>query len=238
MNEKAVCYYRVSTNKQGISGLGLDAQKAEAKRYCESAGLKIIEEYAEVQSGGKNDRELIQKALEYCEVSSAKLVVAKLDRISRDVGFIDTLLKSGIKFVCADMPQANESMIQFMSVFAQYERTMASERTKAALARKKALATEKGESAGLGNPDMQAMRSKIPSDFRQKGVIAKKKKAAEREAKIRPYIKKAQSEGCKSLREIANWLNEHHVEASKGGKFHAVSVKRILDTHACNIIYT
>jgi DNA invertase Pin-like site-specific DNA recombinase len=230
MNIKAVCYYRVSTNKQGVSGLGLDAQKASAKQYCDAGSIKIIKEYSEVQSGGKNDREMIRQALEYCEITKAILVVAKLDRISRDVGFIDTLLKSGVKFVCADMPEANESMIQFMSVFAQYERKMSSERTKAALATKKTQAEKRGESAGLGNPDMKAMRSKIPSNFRQKGTLAKKKKATAWAAKIMPSIEEAQNKGCTSLRQIADWLNKNHIEASKGGKFQAVSVKRILDT--------
>lgn len=229
MQSKAVCYYRVSTNKQGISGLGLAAQREIADRYCINSGLEKIAEYEEIQSGGKNDREKIRKALEYCEVTKAVLVVAKLDRISRDVGFIDSLLKSGVKFVCADMPEANESMIQFMSVFAQYERKMASERTKAALASKKEQARKLGKDANLGNPDMKAMRSKIPADFRQKGTLAKQRKSSEWNAKILPLIEQAQNEGKVSLRQIADWLNEKHVEARKGGKFEANSVKRIIN---------
>jgi DNA invertase Pin-like site-specific DNA recombinase len=173
MSNLAICYYRVSTNKQGVSGLGLKTQQQIAHDYCEANGLIIIEEFEEVQSGGKNDRQKIQAALDRCYLCGAHLVVAKLDRISRDVGFVDALLKSGIKFVCADMPEANESMIQFLSVFAQYERRMASERTKAALAQKKAKALQLGEPLQLGSPDMEAMRSKKPDDFQKFGTAAR-----------------------------------------------------------------
>lgn len=230
MNNLAVCSYRVSTNKQGVSGLGLEAQKKLVLEYCVAHGLKIIEEFQEVQSGGKNEREKIRAALDQCFLSGARLVVAKLDRISRDVGFIDALLKSGTKFVCADMPEANESTIQFLSVFAQYERKMASERTKAALAEKKARAALRGESAGLGNPNMEEMRAKIPGNFRELGLAARKEKARNRVVKLQPLIELAKADGCKNLRSIASWLNDRHIGTSRGKQFTATAVKRITDS--------
>lgn len=232
MSNLAICYYRVSTNKQGISGLGLESQRRLAHDYCHANGLQIIEEFEEVQSGGKNDREKIQEALDRCYLCGAKLVVAKLDRISRDVGFIDALLKSGIKFVCADMPQANESMIQFLSVFAQYERRMASERTKAALAQKKSKAAMNGEPLRLGNPDMEKMRSKRPDNFQKLGTAARQSKFRERASKLFPLIEEAQQEGCKSLRQIAGWLNERHIRSTQGAKFNATTVRRLLSLQA------
>lgn len=228
MSNLAICYYRVSTNKQGVSGLGLKAQRKIAQDYCEANGLTIIEEFEEVQSGGKNDRQKIQAALDRCYLCDARLVVAKLDRISRDVGFIDALLKSGIKFVCADMPEANESMIQFLSVFAQYERRMASERTKAALAQKRAKALQLGETLQLGNPDMEAMRSKRPDNFQKLGTAARHSKSKDRALKLMPLIDEAKRSGCESLRQIANWLNERHVRSARGAKFNATTVKRAL----------
>jgi DNA invertase Pin-like site-specific DNA recombinase len=229
MNRLAICYYRVSTSKQGTSGLGLEAQRTLARDYCYGKGLVIIEEFEEVQSGGANDRTKVREALDRCELSGARLVVAKLDRISRDVGFIDMLLKSGTTFVCADMPEANESMIQFLSVFAQYERRMASERTKAALAQKKQRAAQKGEPAGLGNPNMAKMRKHIPGNLQALGTAARMAKSAERMLKIRPLIEQAKKDGCGSLRSVAEWLNERHIQTTKGKPFTATAVKRIID---------
>lgn len=229
MNKLAICYYRVSTDKQGVSGLGLEAQRRVARDYCHGQGLTIIEEFHEVQSGGKNDREKIREALDRCYLSGAKLVVAKLDRISRDVGFIDMLLKSGTTFVCADMPEANESMIQFLSVFAQYERKMASERTRAALAQKKERAIQKGEVAGLGNPDMAKMRENVPKGLQAMGTAVRKAKSTERMLKIRPLIEQARENGCATLRSVAEWLNQKHIQTAKGRPFTAMAVKRIID---------
>ncbi|MBB1488655.1 recombinase family protein [Oceanospirillum sediminis] len=145
---KAVIYIRVSTRKQEITGLGIEAQRRIATDFCQSRQWEVTREFIEVQSGGRNDREMIREALEQCELTGSVLVVAKLDRISRDVGFIDQLQKSNVRFVCADMPEANQTMIQFMAVFAAYERKMASERTRAALEGKE----------GLGNPNTTAER--------------------------------------------------------------------------------
>ena len=227
MCTKAVCYYRVSTDKQGESGLGLEAQRQATESYCKAAGLEIVESYTEVVSGTKNDREEITEALKRVEVSGdCKLVVAKLDRFSRDVGFIDQLLKSGVKFVCADMPDANQSMIQFMSVFAQYEARMASERTKAALAQKKA------QGVKLGNPNLAEARAKVDvKAANRKANDIKKKKANEYALKMVEPIERAMNEGCDSLQKIASWLNHHHFTTERGAKFTATTVRRMIHRH-------
>ena len=224
MCTKAVCYYRVSTDKQGESGLGLEAQRQATESYCKSAGLEIVDSKTEVVSGTKNDREELTEALNRVEVSGdCKLVVAKLDRISRDVGFIDQLLKSGVKFVCADMPEANQSMIQFMSVFAQYEARMASERTKAALAQKK----EQG--VKLGNPRLAEARAKVDvKAANRKANDIKKRKADEYALKMKGPIGEAVNDGCDSLQKIANWLNLHHFTTDRGAKFTATTVRRMI----------
>jgi DNA invertase Pin-like site-specific DNA recombinase len=217
---KAIIYTRVSTNKQGVSGLGLESQLDIANQYCEQNELLIIETYTEIQSGGKNDREMIKEALRRCELTGALLVVAKLDRISRDIGFIDQLQKSNIRFVCADMPEANESMINFMSVFAQYERKMASVRTKAALAAKKK------QGAKLGTNNLTKDGASKGRDIASKVI---KEKANERASLVCTDISRAIAEGFTSLRQIATYLNDNHIMTPRGKKWTASSVKNTKD---------
>lgn len=221
----AVCYYRVSTTKQGVSGLGIEAQKESAANYCKQHGLDIIDEFEEVQSGGKNDREMIAAALRKCKLTHSRLVVAKLDRISRDIGFIDELQKSGIKFVCADMPEANDTMIQFMSVFAQYERKMASDRTKAALAAKK----EQG--VKLGSPQLDKARQAIPADTLERANAARSQKAIEWSSDVLQEIEIAAAEGCTSFKQIADWLNSKGIKTRRGKEYSPTAVKRVVDRH-------
>ena len=225
MCTRAVVYYRVSTDKQGISGLGLEAQRNAAETYCKREDLTIVAEYEEVVSGTKNDREKLLDALRRVEVSGdCKLVVAKLDRISRDVGFIDRLQKSGVKFVCADMPEANQTMLTFMSVFAQYEARMASERTKVALAAKKA------QGVKLGNPKLSEARAKVDKvAASRKGNDTKTKKANEYASKMVSFIKEAQDSGASTLKQIATYLNERGITTARGKAYTATAVKRMME---------
>lgn len=133
--QKFVAYYRVSTERQGRSGLGLEAQKATVKRFAGHG--EIIAEYKDVESGKRSDRPELLKAIADCRATGATLLVAKLDRLSRSVSFIFALLDSKIDFVCADMPQANTLTIGIIASLAQYERELISQRTKSALAAKK-----------------------------------------------------------------------------------------------------
>ena len=131
--EQYIAYYRVSTQKQGNSGLGLEAQRSDVSRFVERGGT-LIADYQDIESGKKNDRPNLIKAIEECKKRNATLLIAKLDRLSRNASFIFTLHDSKIKFVCCDMPDANSITIGIMAVLAQDERERTSQRTKAALA--------------------------------------------------------------------------------------------------------
>lgn len=140
--DKYITYLRVSTKKQGVSGLGLEAQRESVKQF---AGARtIVQEYVEVESGKNNRRPQLMQALAHARKAKAILLIAKLDRLSRNVAFVANLLDAKIKFVAVDMPEADETMLLMRSVFAQWERKQASERTKAALAAAKARGVKLG----------------------------------------------------------------------------------------------
>jgi len=128
-----VSYLRVSTDKQGQSGLGLEAQRAAVGAFLASAGGRLIKDYVEVESGRKNDRPKLTAALAHAKATGATLIIAKLDRLSRNVAFIANLMESGVDFVAADMPLANKLTIHVLAAVAEHEREMISERTKRAL---------------------------------------------------------------------------------------------------------
>ena len=144
---KFVSYLRVSTKRQGESGLGLEAQRRAVEDFLNGGNWQLVKEHVEVESG-KHDhnRPALHAALEACKVYGATLVIAKLDRLSRDAHFLLGLQKAGVKFVAADMPEANEMVVGIMALVAQAERRMISERTKAALQAAKARGVR------LGNP--------------------------------------------------------------------------------------
>lgn len=142
---KYIAYYRVSTQKQGISGLGLEAQRSDVSKFL-SRGGELFAEHQDIESGKKNDRPNLIRAIEECKKQEATLLIAKLDRLSRNASFILTLRDSKVDFVCCDMPDANSLTIGIMAILAQDERERTSQRTKAALAELK----RKG--VKLGNP--------------------------------------------------------------------------------------
>lgn len=142
---KAVLYSRVSTDRQGKSGLGLEAQQAAMTAWVKSNKAEVLEEFVEVESGKKSDRPELAKALKLAKRQKATLVIAKLDRLSRNASFLLSLRDSGVEFVCTDMPEANRLTIGIMAVMAEHEREMISERTKAAMAAKKARCEATGE---------------------------------------------------------------------------------------------
>jgi DNA invertase Pin-like site-specific DNA recombinase len=142
-----VAYYRVSTTKQGESGLGLEAQREAVARHL---GTSLLAEFTEVESGKRSvNRPQLLAALDMCKRKKATLLIAKLDRLARNVHFISGLLESGVEFVAADNPHANKMTIQLLAVFGEFEREQISARTKAALAAAKARGTV------LGNPRWQ-----------------------------------------------------------------------------------
>jgi DNA invertase Pin-like site-specific DNA recombinase len=127
---KFVAYFRVSTDKQGKSGLGLDAQRHAVQQYLNGGTWSLIGEFTEIESGKRNERPELEKALTICKRQKAKLVIAKLDRLSRNLAFIATLMESGVQFVAVDNPHANKLTVHILAAVAQHEREMIAQRTK------------------------------------------------------------------------------------------------------------
>ena len=128
-----VAYYRVSTDRQGRSGLGLESQRADVLDFINGGAANLIAEFTEVESGKRNDRPELEKALALCRKEKAKLVIAKLDRLARNVAFISNLMESGVDFVAVDMPDANRLTVHILAAVAEHERELISERTRSAL---------------------------------------------------------------------------------------------------------
>ncbi len=141
-----IAYYRVSTDRQGWSGLGLEAQRATVAAHL-GHGQALKAEFTEIETGKRNDRPELIKALAECKKQRARLIIAKLDRLARNLHFISGLMESGIEFVACDVPGANRLMLQILAVFAEHEREMISKRTK------EALAAAKARGCRLGNPN-------------------------------------------------------------------------------------
>ena len=214
-----VAYYRVSTARQGRSGLGLDAQKKAVADYLNGGSWQLLAEFVEVESGKSDDRPQLEQALATCELSGATLVVAKLDRLSRNLAFLAKLQESGARFVAADMPEANELTIHIMAAVAQAERKAISTRTKEALAAAKARGVRLGGNRG----NLHDLR-KGPA----KSAEARGRQAHERSLKVRRQIEAFAGDGT-SLRQIARVLNDRGITAPRGGRWHAAQVKAVLE---------
>jgi DNA invertase Pin-like site-specific DNA recombinase len=220
--EKYICYYRVSTQGQGETGLGLAAQKNTVMKYLDGKGVGIIGEFTEVASGGKNDRPELQKALLACRLKKARLIVSKLDRLSRDLHFISELKQSAVPFVIAEMPDATELTVNIYAAMAQHEREVISSRTKDALSRLKASGVK------LGSPILKR-GERIPGSGDVTLANMTRIAKADTYAKaISSLIADAQGMGLTSLREIADYLNGQDYKTMKGGEWHATSVARII----------
>src|SRR4051795_3734033 len=146
---KWVAYYRVSTQKQGASGLGLEAQREAVAGHLDGGNWQLAAEFTEIESGRKNDRPELAKALATCRRIGATLIIAKLDRLARNVAFVSNLMESGVEFVAVAFPTANRLTIHILAAVAEHEAAMTSTRTKAALAAAKARGTRFGNPAGL-----------------------------------------------------------------------------------------
>ena len=198
-----VSYLRVSTAKQGQSGLGLEAQRKAVADYLNGGSWTLIAEYVEVESGANDERPKLAEALARCRLHNATLVIAKLDRLSRDVHFLTGLQKAGAKFVAADMPEANEMVVQIMAAVAQAERRMISARTKAALQAAKARGVKLGGDRG----NLPAVGDK----GRAISAAERHRKAEQRTMDLAPTIVELRAQGATSLRQIAEGLNERGI---------------------------
>jgi DNA invertase Pin-like site-specific DNA recombinase len=222
-NGKFISYLRVSTTRQGVSGLGLEAQRESVAQYLNGGSWKLVQEVVEVESGKRNDRPAIAEALSLCRLHRATLVIAKLDRLARNVHFISSLMEAGVEFVACDFPQANRLTVHILAAVAEHEASMISARTTAALAAAKARGKHLG---GMrGNPErMRAMAVK--------GNVAsaetRKKAVAKRGADLMPVIESLQAEGVETLLGIATRLNERGITAPRGGLWTPVQVSRVL----------
>lgn len=226
--EKFVGYYRVSTQRQGRSGLGLDGQKAAVGDFVGQRHGILVGEYVEVESGKCKDRPELHKALGHAKRSRATLLVAKLDRLARNVAFTSALMESGVDFVCCDNPHANRLTIHILAAVAEDEARRISERTKAALAAAKRRGTLLG-SARPGHWDgREAQRVAGLANARQKA--AECHKAAKREAyrDLLPMLDSARRAGC-SLRTIAAELNAAGHSTRRGRPWRAAQVTRVLE---------
>lgn len=212
-----VAYYRVSTDKQGRSGLGLEAQQKAVQDYASIYGRDIAATFTEVESGTNADREQLARALAEAKRIKGTLVIAKLDRLARDVHFVSGLMKSGVDFVAADMPSADKTMIQIFAVMGEWERDKISERTRAALAAAKARGVK------LGNP--------VWAETIDKARAANSDRARVWAENILPTIRSIQVQGQPrpSLREIAAELNRRGIRTARGGKWYAATVQRVIE---------
>lgn len=213
-----IAYYRVSTKRQGRSGLGLEAQKAAVAQFIGDTNL-LIKEFSEVESGRNNGRPELQKALEACRLHQATLVIAKLDRLARNASFLMGLRDAGVEFVAVDMPQANRMTVGILAVVAEAEAEAISQRTKAALAAAKA----RGVKLGTAGPENLKKVRRVSVE----GVKAVKAKADQRAKSLESIVVPMKDKGA-SFNEIAHKLNEEDIPTARGGTWSATQVRRIL----------
>ena len=219
-----IVYYRVSTKRQGTSGLGLDAQRDAVLNYIQRTNSRVVEEYTEIESGKCSDRVQLNAAIKRVQVLGCKLLIAKLDRLSRDLNFITELSKSGVQFVCADMPEANKLTINLLACIAENERDLISQRTKAALCQAK----KRGVRLGSANPKVyRALREKFygrPLKDTHSVKVEAKKFADKMRVVIEPLFRKTNM----GVSEIAEHLNDCGVPSRNNCKWSPSTVYRLV----------
>lgn len=218
---KIVSYLRVSTARQGHSGLGLDAQRTAIQAYADTKQAALMNEFVEVESGKDNTRPKLAEALHLAKVTGSILVIAKLDRLSRNAAFLLALRDSGVKFIAADMPDANELTVGIMALVAQQEREAISKRTK------EALDAAKRRGQVLGNPNGAAALRKAGKG-NEAGIRTVKLQADTHAEALRPVLRALADEGIMSLGGIAKALSDRGILTPRGGRWHKTSVSNLI----------
>lgn len=214
-----IAYFRVSTQRQGSSGLGLDAQRSAVANYVSGKG-QVIAEFVEVESGKRSDRPELARALSEAKRTGAVLLIAKLDRLARNVAFIANLLESGVEISAADMPEANRFLLHVMAAVAEHEARVISERTKAALAAAKA----RGKKLGWSIPSRQEEHKRAVT----KAAEVNTAKAQAHANAVFSSVQQLRDSGS-SLRQIAEAMNKRGVKTARGGRWHPTTVRNILE---------
>lgn len=233
---KAVAYYRVSTAAQGRSGLGLDAQKSAVDDLARQRGLALLSEFTEVESGKRNTRPQLTAALNQAKLTGAVLVIAKLDRLSRNAAFLLALRDSGVRFIAADIPDANDLTIGVLAVIAQAEREAISRRTREALAIiKQRLANGQPytsprsgrQLSRLGNPNgTRAIQEAMKAN--DNAVAAVKAGAIQRAHDLKDILDHWKAEGVTSPSSISRRLNDAGILTARGGQWHPSSTRNVI----------
>ncbi len=202
MNKKVVSYYRVSTTRQGESGLGLESQRDTVRRYVQGHGMEIVGEFTEVESGKVNDRPELTNALNLCRKIGGVLVVSKLDRLSRNALFLLQLQQSNVEFICCDCPNVDRFTVGILALVAQRERELISERTRSALKAAKA----RGVVLGTRNPERQ-IRLMVEGYRRERVKFV---------SRVRPIVDEIRSTGVTTLQGIADCLTRRGIPTRTG----------------------
>ncbi|HEV2126460.1 MAG TPA: recombinase family protein [Chloroflexota bacterium] len=214
-----VSYLRVSTAKQGLSGLGLEAQRAAVAQFTAAGRHTLISEFLEVESGRKSDRPQLTAALASCRLHRATLVIAKLDRLARNVAFIANLMDGGVEFVACDMPHANRLTLHLLAAIAEHEREMISQRTKAALQAAKARGVR------LGNPNGATALLEGCRAAAERSAGVRRARAVQQAAAVAPTLAELSASGLSS-RQMAVALNGRGVPSPSGRSWYSEQVRR------------
>src|SRR5437868_3591083 len=222
--QQAIAYYRVSTARQGRSGLGIEAQRAAVIRFAEAEGFDLVAEFVEVETGKGSDaldrRPQLAAALAAGRMRKCPVIVAKLDRLSRDVAFIAGLIAQRVPFIVAELGvDADPFMLHLYAALAEKERRLIGERTRSALAGRKA------QGARLGNP-------RNAGDAAAAGRAVQLAEADQFAANVLPIVNSTRSSGITDLRGIAKALNDRGVRTARGGRWHVSNVKNVIDRAA------
>lgn len=204
-----VAYLRVSTQRQGFSGLGIEAQRCAVEQYIAQSGGTLLQEFVEIESGSGKARPVLAQSIALCRRTKATLLIAKLDRLGRNVAFVSSLMESGVEFVAADAPYANRLMIHILAAFAEHERMLISERTKAALAAAKA----RGVKLGVHGAALASERRRDAISFAET---------------LRGEVEAARHSGARTLRELSVALNSLGRTTREGKQWSTSTTNRLM----------